>query len=481
MIDRYSRPEMVAVWTPARRFQIWLEIEILGAEARVRRGEAPAEALRTIRAKAGFDVARIDEIEREVKHDVIAFLTSVAERVGPAARFLHLGMTSSDVLDTAFAVQLREAGQLLTRGVDRAAAAAKALALAHRETPMIGRSHGIHAEPITFGLKAASWFAELSRARERLVRAIDVVSYGKVSGAVGSFANVPPDVETYVCERIGLKPEPVATQVVPRDRHAEYFSQLALVAGTVERIAVEIRHLQRTEVREVEEFFSPGQKGSSAMPHKRNPVLSENLTGLARLMRGYADAAMENVALWHERDISHSSVERVIGPDATVTLDFMLHRLAGVLEKLVVYPERMAENLASSGGLHHSERVLLALVGKGMTREEAYRVVQRNAMAAWSTRGSFRAELVRDPEVTRRLPPAELDVLFDERHHRAGVDAIFRRVFGSDSGSAAASPAAAASGSGSASDPATATGTATVSARPRRSPRRAHLRKRGKR
>ncbi len=430
MIDRYSRPEMVALWIPEKRFATWLEIEVLACEARAERGEIPRQALETIKARAGFDVKRIDEIEREVKHDVIAFLTSVAERVGPDSRFIHLGMTSSDVLDTSFAVLLREAAALLARGIDRAMAAAKQLALRYIETPMIGRSHGIHAEPITFGLKAAGWFSELQRARGRLERAVEIISFGKISGAVGTYANCPPDVESYVCQRLGLLPEPVATQVVPRDRHAEYFVQLALIAGAVERIAVEIRHLQRTEVREAEEYFSAGQKGSSAMPHKRNPILTENLTGLARLMRGYADAAMENVALWHERDISHSSVERVIAPDATVTLDFMLHRLAAVLETLVVYPDRMAENLRLSGGLYNSERVLLALIGKGMTREDAYKTVQKTAMATWEKRARFRDELANDPAVSRKLSSHELDELFDEDHHRVHMQAIFKRLFG---------------------------------------------------
>ena len=433
MIPRYSRPEMVALWTPERRYQTWLQIEVLACEARAARDEIPQDALAVIKEKAAFDVARIDEIEREVKHDVIAFLTSVAEHVGPQSRFIHLGMTSSDVLDTSFSVLLKEAALLLGKGIDRAMAAARQLALRYQNTLQIGRSHGIHAEPVTFGLKAASWYSELVRARDRLARAIEVVSFGKISGAVGTYANCPPEIEAYVCARLGLSPEPVSTQVVPRDRHAEYFTQLALIAGAIERISVEIRHLQRTEVREVEEFFSPGQKGSSAMPHKRNPILSENLSGLARLMRGYADAAMENVALWHERDISHSSVERVIGPDATVTLDFMLHRLAGLLEGLVVYPNRMAENLALSGGLYNSERVLLKLIEKGMTREDAYRVVQRAAMATWEQRGQFRDELGADPQVSKKISADELDALFSEEHHRAHVDAIFRRLFGDTS------------------------------------------------
>ena len=433
MIPRYSRPEMVALWTPERRYQTWLQIELLACEARAARNEIPREALATIKGKATFEVSRIDEIEKEVKHDVIAFLTSVAEHVGPDSRFIHLGMTSSDVLDTSLAVLLKDAALLLGKGLDRAMAAARQLALRYQNTPQIGRSHGIHAEPITFGLKAASWYSELVRARDRLARAIEVISYGKISGAVGTYANCPPEVEAYVCAKLGLAPEPVSTQVVPRDRHAEYFAQLALIAGAIERISVEVRHLQRTEVREAEEFFSPGQKGSSAMPHKRNPILSENLTGLARLMRGYADAAMENVALWHERDISHSSVERVIGPDATVTLDFMLHRLAGLLEGLVVYPDRMAENLAISGGLYNSERVLLKLIEKGMTREDAYRVVQKTAMQTWEKRGNFREELAKDSAVTKKVTEAELDALFDEEHHRAHVEFVFKRLFGNTS------------------------------------------------
>jgi len=430
VIERYARPEMVVLWGPEKKYATWLEIELLACEARANRGEIPASALATIRARAKFDPKRIEEIEREVKHDVIAFLTNVAEHVGPDSRFIHLGMTSSDVLDTSLSVLLRDSTTILAKGLDRALAAAKKLAMQYRMTPMIGRSHGIHAEPITFGLKAASWYSELSRARDRLARAVEVISFGKISGAVGTYANCPPEIEAHVCHKLGLIPEPVATQVVPRDRHAEFFSQLALIAGTVERIAVEIRHLQRTEVREAEEYFSPGQKGSSAMPHKRNPILTENLTGLARVMRGYASAALEDVALWHERDISHSSVERVIAPDATTTLDFMLHRLATVLDQLVVYPDRMAENLRMSGGLYNSERVLLALVGAGMTREEAYKLVQKVAMSTWEHRAQFRDELAQEPAIAKRLPAAQLRELFDDEHHRAHVDEIFRRLFG---------------------------------------------------
>jgi adenylosuccinate lyase len=437
MIPRYTRAEMGAIWTPERRYRIWLDVELAGCEAMVKLGEVPAEDFAALqRAFQGFafspaDVARIEEIEKTVKHDVIAFLTFVEEKGGPAARHLHKGMTSSDVLDTTLAVQLQEATALLLEGVDRVMAAVKKRALEHRRTPMMGRSHGIHAEPITFGLKLAGWFDAWSRRRELLARAGRVVAVGKISGAVGTFANVDPRVEAFVMERLGLAgAEAAATQVVNRDRHAEFFSALAVAGGTLEQQATEIRHLQRTEVREAEEPFTAGQKGSSAMPHKRNPILSENLTGLARLLRGYALAALEDVALWHERDISHSSVERVIGPDATIALDFALHRFARMVDDLRVYPERMRENLESTGGLYEAQRVLLALVGKGVARQEGYVFVQRNAMKVWEEKVDFRTALKRDPDVKRLLSESEIDACFDVGYHLKHVDTIFRRVFG---------------------------------------------------
>ena len=433
MIPRYSRPEMTAIWSPQTKFRIWFEIEAHAASAMAELGIVPAEAARAIWDKgsaATFDVARIDEIEAVTKHDVIAFLTHLAEIVGPEARFVHQGMTSSDVLDTCLNVQLARAADLLVAGVDRLLAALKERALEYKYAITIGRSHGIHAEPTTFGIKLAYAYAEFARARERLVAARAEVATCAISGAVGTFANIEPTVEEYVASKMGLVPEPVSTQVIPRDRHAMYFAVLAVVASSLERLAVEIRHLQRTEVLEAEEYFSPGQKGSSAMPHKRNPVLSENLTGLARMVRAYAIPAMENVALWHERDISHSSVERMIGPDATVTLDFALHRLAGVIEKLVVYPDTMKRNLDRLGGLHNSQRVLLALTQAGVSREDAYRLVQRNAMKTWETGADFLAELSNDAEVTARLSPSVLADMFDDAYHLKHVDTIFERVFG---------------------------------------------------
>ena len=437
MIPRYTRPEMGALWTPERRFRIWLDVELAACAAMVRLAAVPPEDYETLRrafeayAFTAADVARIDEIERTVKHDVIAFLTFVEEKGGPAARHLHKGMTSSDVLDTTLAVQLRDASALLLAGVDRVMAAVKTRALEHRRTPMMGRSHGIHAEPTTFGLKLAGWYDAWSRRRAALARARDVVAVGKISGAVGTFANVDPRVEAFVMEKIGLAGgEGAATQVVNRDRHAELFTALALAGATLEQHATEVRHLQRTEVREAEEPFTAGQKGSSAMPHKRNPILSENLTGLARLLRGYALAAMEDVALWHERDISHSSVERVIAPDATIALDFALHRFAGMIEKLRVYPDRMRENLELTGGLYEAQRVLLALVGKGVGRQEGYVFVQRNAMKVWEERVDFRTALKRDPDVRRALSEAEIDACFALDHHLKHVDTIFARVFG---------------------------------------------------
>jgi len=433
MIPRYARPEMTALWEPQSKFRIWFEIEAHAATKMAELGVVPQAAAETIWAKgkdAVFDVDRIDEIEREVKHDVIAFLTHLAEIVGPDARFVHQGMTSSDVLDTCLSVQLARAGDLLLAGLDRVLAALKTRAEEHKFSVCVGRSHGIHAEPTTFGLKLATFYAEFARARARLAAARQEIAVCAISGPVGTFATVDPAVEAYVAEQMGLKPEPVSTQVIPRDRHAFFFAALGLVASSIERIAVEIRHLQRTEVLEAEEYFSAGQKGSSAMPHKRNPVLTENLTGLARLVRMCVIPAMENVALWHERDISHSSVERGIGPDATIHLDFALHRLAGVVEKLVVYPERMQANLDSLGGLVHSQRVLLALTQAGAPREDAYRLVQKSAMPAWRGEGRFLDNLKADAEVTKHVPPAELEALFDIEFHLKHVDTIFARVFG---------------------------------------------------
>jgi len=434
MIPRYTRPEMAAIWDPQTRYRIWFEIEAHAADALAELGVIPKDAAKTIWAKgkdAVFDVARIDAIEREVKHDVIAFLTHLAEIVGPQALFVHQGMTSSDVLDTCLNVQLVRAADLLIADVDKVLAALKRRAFEHKLTPTIGRSHGIHAEPTTFGLKLASAHAEFARGRARLVAARQEVATCAISGAVGTFAQVDPRVEAHVAKAMGLAVEPVSTQVIPRDRHAMYFATLAVVAASIERLATEIRHLQRSEVLEAEEFFSEGQKGSSAMPHKRNPVLSENLTGLARMVRAYVTPALEDVALWHERDISHSSVERMIGPDATVTLDFALNRLAGLVDKLVVYPENMRKNLDRLGGLVHSQRVLIALTQKGASREDAYRMVQRNAMKVWHGEANdFLALLKADPDVRKHLSEAEIAANFDLDHHLKHVDTIFQRVFG---------------------------------------------------
>ncbi len=433
MIPRYTRPEMAAIWSPQTRLRIWFEIEAHAADAMAQLGIIPKAAAAKIWAKgknATFDIARIDEIEREVKHDVIAFLTHLTEIVGPEARFVHQGMTSSDVLDTCLNVQLVRAADLLIADVDKLNAALERRAREHKFTPIIGRSHGIHAEPTTFGLKLAYAYAEFARARERLAAARSEVATCAISGAVGTFAQVDPRVEAHVAKQMGLRVEPISTQVIPRDRHAMYFATLGVVAGSVERLATEIRHLQRTEVLEAEEYFSEGQKGSSAMPHKRNPVLSENLVGLARMVRAYVTPALEDIALWHERDISHSSVERVIGPDATVTLDFALARLAGIVDKLIVYPENMQKNLDRLGGLVHSQRVLLALTQKGVAREEAYRLVQRNAMKAWRGECDFLALLKSDAEVRKHLSDRELVANFDLDFHFAQVDTIFRRVFG---------------------------------------------------
>ncbi|MHA1133417.1 MAG: adenylosuccinate lyase [Alphaproteobacteria bacterium] len=430
MIPRYSRSQMAAIWEPENKFRIWLEIEVTAAEAMAELGLIPKEAAEAARTRGGFDIERIDAIEAEVKHDVIAFLTSVAEHVGPEARFLHAGLTSSDVLDTCFNVQLTEAADILIADLDNLLAALKTRAYEHKDTITVGRSHGIHAEPTTFGLKLAQAYAEFARNRERMVRAREEVATCAISGAVGTFAHVDPRVEAYVADKLGLRPEPVSTQVIPRDRHAAYFATLAVIASSVERLATEIRHLQRTEVLEAEEFFSEGQKGSSAMPHKRNPVLSENLTGLARIVRGYALPALENVALWHERDISHSSVERMIGPDATVTLDFALARLTGLIKGLVVYPERMRANMDRLGGLIHSQRVLLALTNAGVSREDAYRLVQRAAMKVWQENKDFLSELLADADVTRALSEDAIRDQFDLGYHTKHVDDLFARVFG---------------------------------------------------
>jgi adenylosuccinate lyase len=433
MIPRYSRKPMSAIWAPETRFRIWFEIEAHATDKLAELGVVPKEAAAKIWEKGGaatFDIARIDAIEAETKHDVIAFLTHVSEIVGPEARFLHQGMTSSDVLDTCLAVQLARASDILLEDLDELLAALKARAIEHKDTVCIGRSHAIHAEPVTFGLKLALAYAEFSRARERLVAARKDIATCAISGAVGTFANIDPAVEAHVAQKLGLTVEPVSTQVIPRDRHAMFFAVLGVIASSIERLATEIRHLQRTEVLEVEEFFSPGQKGSSAMPHKRNPVLTENLTGLARLVRSAVSPAMENVALWHERDISHSSVERGIGPDATIHLDFALARLTGVISKLVVYPENMKRNLEKLGGLIHSQRVLLALTQKGMSREQAYSAVQRNAMPVWRGEGQFLDLLSKDKDVIAHLPLSELKTLFDIGYHTKHVDTIFARVFG---------------------------------------------------
>jgi len=443
MVPRYTRAQMAAIWAPENRFRLWFEIEALAAEGMARVGAIPESAARTIREKgapkvaniSAEDLERIDAIERETRHDVIAFLTWLAEAVGSESRFVHLGLTSSDVLDTCLSVQMTQAADLLIQDIDAVLAALKARAFEHKFTLTIGRSHGIHAEPTTFGLKLAGHYAEFARNRARLVAAREEVAVAAISGAVGTYAHVDPRVEEHVAERLGLKPEPVSTQVIPRDRHAAFFCALAVTASGIERLATEVRHLQRSEVREAEEFFHPGQKGSSAMPHKRNPVLSENLTGLARVVRAAVVPALENVALWHERDISHSSVERVIAPDATIALDFALARLAGMMEKLLVYPDRMAGNLESLGGVVHSGEVLLALARAGISREDAYRIVQRNAMDTWTKLGqpgarSFRANLDADPEVAGRVDAAALDAAFSSDMHTKALDHVFARVFG---------------------------------------------------
>ncbi len=434
MIPRYSRPEMVAIWSPETKFRIWFEIEAHACDALAELGVIPKEAAKTIWEKGGaatFDIDRIDEIERETKHDVIAFLTHLAEIVGPDARFVHQGMTSSDVLDTCFNVQLMRASDILLADLDKLLAALKTRAFEHKDTVTIGRSHGIHAEPTTFGVKLAQAYAEFERCRNRLVAARAEIATCAISGAVGTFANIDPRVEEHVAKALGMQPEPVSTQVIPRDRHAMYFATLGVIASSIERLSVEIRHLQRTEVLEAEEYFSPGQKGSSAMPHKRNPVLTENMTGLARMVRAFALPAMENVALWHERDISHSSVERMIGPDATITLDFALARLTGVIEKLLVYPDNMLKNMNKFRGLIHSQRVLLALTQAGVSREDSYRLVQRNAMKVWEQGKDFLEELLADADVRAALPEATIREKFDLGYHTKHVDTIFKRVFGS--------------------------------------------------
>jgi adenylosuccinate lyase len=430
MIPRYTRPEMAALWEPEARFQIWFEIEAHAMDAQAELGVVPKEAAKAVWERGGFDVARVDEIEREVKHDVIAFLTSLAEHVGDEARFVHQGMTSSDVLDTCFNVQLVKASDILLADLDELLEVIKARAFEHKDTVCIGRSHGIHAEPTTFGLKMAQAYAEFDRNKTRLLAARKDIATCAISGAVGTFANIDPFVEEHVAKALGLEPEPISTQVIPRDRHAMFFATLGVIASSMERLATEIRHLQRTEVLEVEEFFSEGQKGSSAMPHKRNPILTENLTGLARLIRMTTIPAMENVALWHERDISHSSVERGIGPDATVTLDFALARLTGVIKNLLVYPENMTKNLNQLGGLVHSQRVLLALTQAGCSREDAYRLVQRNAMPVWRGEGNFLELLQADEEVGKHLSNEEIASKFNLDYHTRQVDTIFKRVFG---------------------------------------------------
>lgn len=430
MIPRYARPDMVKIWEPENKFRIWFEIEAHACDAQAELGVIPKSAAETVWKKGQFEVDRIDEIEREVKHDVIAFLTNLAEYVGPEARFVHQGMTSSDVLDTCLSVQLVQATDILLADIDALLEATKRRAFEHKLTVCMGRSHGIHAEPTTMGLKFAGMYAEFERNRSRLQEARKEIATCAISGAVGTFANIDPSVEEHVSKALGLQSEPISTQVIPRDRHAAYFATLGVIASSIERIATEVRHLQRTEVREVEEYFSPGQKGSSAMPHKRNPVLTENLTGLARIVRGFAVPAMENVALWHERDISHSSVERMIGPDATVTLDFALNRLTGVIDKLVVYPDAIERNLNGMGGLVFSQRVLLALTQAGVSREDSYRLVQRNAMEVWEGKGDLLSRLKNDTEVTEKISEGELSALFEMEYHTKHVDTIFERVFG---------------------------------------------------
>jgi adenylosuccinate lyase len=430
MISRYTRPEMERIWTEQRKFETWLEIELLACEALAELGQIPRDAVKEIRAKASFDVQRVSEIEKETKHDVIAFLTSVGEYIGPLSKYLHYGLTSSDVLDTSLALLLKEASDLILRDIHQLLGVLKEKAYQHKETLMIGRSHGVHAEPITFGLKMALWHDEMNRNLLRMERAKETVCVGKISGAVGTFAHIPPSVEEYVCKRLGLKAAPISTQIVQRDLHAEFFTTLAIIASSIEKFAVELRHLQRTEVLEAEEFFSKGQKGSSSMPHKRNPVSSENLSGLARLVRSYSIASLENIPLWHERDISHSSVERVIAPDATILIDYMLSRFTSIVKNLIVYPDHMKTNLEKMGGLIFSEAVLLLLTRKGLSREEAYVAVQRNAMKVWEEGGDFKTFLSQDEAIQRLLKPEELNEAFDARAPLKHIDVVYRRVFG---------------------------------------------------
>ncbi len=430
MIDRYSNPAMARIWTIENKYRKWLDVELAVCETLFERGVIPPEDFRIIKEKADFDVQRINEIELETQHDVIAFLTCVGEFVGPPARFIHEGLTSSDVLDTAFGLLLTEASDLLLEDLDKLLGVLKKRAFEFKDVVEMGRSHNIHAEPITFGLKLAVWYSEMERNRERMMQARESVRVGKISGAVGTFANTAPEIEEAVCERLGLKSAPVSTQIIQRDRHAQFFTTLAIIGSSIEKIATQIRLLQHTEIREVEEYFSPGQKGSSAMPHKRNPISSENLSGLARVLRGNGMAAMENVALWHERDISHSSVERVIGPDSTILLDYMLGRLTRVVERLTVFPDNMKRNMAVSGNLFFSQQVMLSLIQKGLSREEAYRMVQRNAMEVWSRRGDLKEQLKSDKDVTVLLTVEEIDSLFDLGYHLKNVDVIFERVFG---------------------------------------------------
>jgi adenylosuccinate lyase len=430
MISRYTRPEMERIWTEQRKFETWLEIELLACEALAELGQIPRDAVKEIRAKASFDVQRVSEIEKETKHDVIAFLTSVGEYIGPLSKYLHYGLTSSDVLDTSLALLLKEASDLILRDIHQLLGVLKEKAYQHKETLMIGRSHGVHAEPITFGLKMALWHDEMKRNLFRMERAKEAVSVGKISGAVGTFAHIPPSVEEYVCKRLGLRAAPISTQIVQRDLHAEFFTTLAIIASSIEKFAVELRHLQRTEVLEAEEFFSKGQKGSSSMPHKRNPVSSENLSGLARLVRSYSIASLENIPLWHERDISHSSVERVIAPDATILIDYMLSRFTSIVKNLIVYPDHMKTNLERMGGLIFSEAVLLVLTRKGLSREEAYAAVQRNAMKVWEEGGDFKTLLSQDEVIQRLLKPEELNEAFDVRAPLKHIDVVYRRVFG---------------------------------------------------
>lgn len=430
MIKRYTLPEMGRIWDSDSRYKIWLEIELLALEGWARLGQVPADIVKTVRARAKFNRERIDYLEKELKHDVIAFLTNVAEFIGPDARYIHKGMTSSDVLDTSLAVQLKQASEILIQDIDRLLSILKLRAYEFKKTLQIGRSHGIHAEPITFGLKLALWHEEMNRNKKRLAEAQNQIAVGKISGAVGTYAHIDPEVEAYVCKKMNLTPDPVSNQIIQRDRHAFFFLTLALVGATLDKMATEIRHLQRTEVFEVEEYFSEGQKGSSAMPHKKNPVLSENISGLSRLLRGYALSSLENVALWHERDISHSSVERIIAPDATIVLDFMLSRMSDLIESLVVHPENMKTNLEKMGGLFFSQRVLLALTDKGIPREEAYRLVQQNAMKVYNFGGDFLEVLKGDAEIKRHLPPKELEPLFNVKDYLRHIDTIFKRVFG---------------------------------------------------